>query len=137
MRQDGKSPRMRWQIPRVSTAWITQRSVKAAITDPEGVAYISSLVMAGDLVRQMIAQSTKNGLLGNDMMYLLEQRGGTMKRFEQIKYILDHEPDPQKIARYVCDYIAEKHGCDFCPCGDRCRAGHNGIEDYLLEEVEE
>ena len=58
-----------------------------------------------------------------------------MTNLEQIKYILNHETDHKKIARYVCDYIAEKHGCDFCLCGDRCRAGHNGIEDYLMEEV--
>lgn len=52
-----------------------------------------------------------------------------MTRFEQ---------GEKKLARDICDAISEKiECCERCPFSDRCRQGHNGILDYLMEEVEE
>lgn len=60
-----------------------------------------------------------------------------MTNLERIKRIFERENDHHDVVRYICDDIHFKVGCDRCPCSDRCSRDHNGIEDYLMEEVEE
>lgn len=58
-----------------------------------------------------------------------------MTNLERIKQMLENENDHHGVVLYICDDICAKVGCDRCPCTDRCSDGHNGIEDYLMEEV--
>ena len=70
-----------------------------------------------------------------------------MTNFEYIKQAINDEKAPQKLSDFLCDHIfkvIEKHignndidVCEFCPFTDRCRRGHNGVFDYLMEEVSE
>ena len=42
------------------------------------------------------------------------------------------------IAKEICDLISEKiEDCEECPFTDRCSRGHNGVMDFLMEEVSE
>ena len=54
-----------------------------------------------------------------------------MTRFE--RFI---DMDVEDVATVLCDDISDKVNCNDCPFTDRCRFGHNGVLDYLMEEVE-
>ena len=41
------------------------------------------------------------------------------------------------VAKEICDLISEKVDCEECPFTDRCSRGHNGVMDFLNEEVSE
>ena len=56
-----------------------------------------------------------------------------MKRFEKMK----NGKELLEVVSGICDLLNEKVDCENCPFEDRCYMGHNGIEDYLMEEVEE
>ena len=50
--------------------------------------------------------------------------------------LLQDEKKAQEIARHICDTISDKVDCNDCPFTDRCYSGHNGVLDYLTEEVQ-
>ena len=55
-----------------------------------------------------------------------------MTRFDKLKTM-----DIKDVATELCLYISEHvEDCDHCPFTDRCRQGHNGVLDYLKEEVD-
>lgn len=55
-----------------------------------------------------------------------------MTRFESMQDALVYD-----VANGICDYIADKVGCENCHYYDRCYQGHNGVLDYLQEKVDE
>mgnify|MGYP007038234580 CR=1 FL=1 len=58
-----------------------------------------------------------------------------MTRFE---YLV--KQGPEQVAHDVCWAVSEMYvhdECDRCPFTDRCRTGHKGALDYLMEEVEQ
>lgn len=55
-----------------------------------------------------------------------------MTRFEKL---IDMDVDD--VATVLCEAISDKVNCDDCPFTDRCSFGHNGVLDWLTEEVEE
>lgn len=55
-----------------------------------------------------------------------------MTRFEKLI-----DMDVEDVATVLCDVILDKANCDDCPFTDRCRFGHNGVLDWLNEEVKE
>ena len=56
-----------------------------------------------------------------------------MTRFDKLKTI-----DIKDVATELCVYISDHiEGCDHCPFTDRCGKVHNGVLDYLMEEVQE
>lgn len=57
-----------------------------------------------------------------------------MKRYE----LLQDERKRHDVAMEICDMISEViEDCEECPFTDRCGRGHNGVFDYLMEEVSE
>ena len=56
-----------------------------------------------------------------------------MTRFDELK-----EHGAQYMATEFFTYISDHiEDCEQCPATDRCGRGHNGVLDYLMEEVEE
>ena len=54
-----------------------------------------------------------------------------MTRFEKWK-----ETDVKEVAAEICiDISNAPEGCESCPYMARCDMGHNGVLDYLMEEV--
>lgn len=49
----------------------------------------------------------------------------------------DVETSARIFAEHMCDQISAKVECDDCPFTDRCGRGHNGVLDYLMEEVQD
>ena len=55
-----------------------------------------------------------------------------MTRFE----MLADKEKRFEVVRQICDEICDAlNGCKGCPFEDRCSRGHNGLMDYLKEEV--
>ena len=56
-----------------------------------------------------------------------------MQRFDKFKKMTVEEA-----ANELClAYDHKGDGCYHCPVFDRCRTGHNGFFDYLMEQVDE
>lgn len=58
-----------------------------------------------------------------------------MKRFEK----LNKKETAWEVVKPICDKLADlgDWACQLCPFSDRCSSGHNGVMDYLMEEVTE
>ena len=57
-----------------------------------------------------------------------------MKRYE----MLQDERKRHDVSMEICDMISEViEDCEECPFTDRCFRGHNGVYDFLMEEVSE
>lgn len=57
-----------------------------------------------------------------------------MKRYE----LLQDEKARHDVAAEICDIISEMiDSCGDCLFSKRCYPGHNGVYDYLTEEVKE
>ena len=56
-----------------------------------------------------------------------------MKRYE----LLREKDKVFYLSIKLCEKIAEKIDCKDCPFTDRCSRGHNGVMDFLNEEVSE
>ena len=57
-----------------------------------------------------------------------------MKRYE----LLQDERKRHDVAMEICDMISEViEDCESCHFTDRCYRGHNGVMDFLNEEVSE
>ena len=56
-----------------------------------------------------------------------------MKRYE----LLQDERKRHDVAMEICDAISGKMECEECPFTDRCFRGHNGVYDFLMDEVSE
>ena len=55
-----------------------------------------------------------------------------MTRFERLI-----DMDVEDVAALLCDAISDKVDCENCPATDKCRRGHNGMLDWLNEEVQD
>ena len=56
-----------------------------------------------------------------------------MTRFDKLKTM-----DIKDVATELCLYISERvEDCEHCPFTDRCRQGHDGVLDYLMEGVKD
>lgn len=60
-----------------------------------------------------------------------------MKRYEALYGEMDTAIKIAARAMNICNVIESNLSCDVCPFGDRCTHEHNGVMDYLMEEVEE
>ena len=61
---------------------------------------------------------------------------GTPEDEPQTRFELLTEMSIVDAAMTICTYISDKiEDCDYCPFTNRCRQGHNGVLDYLKEEV--
>ena len=56
-----------------------------------------------------------------------------MKRYE----LLSEKERVFDLSIEICNKISEKIECENCPFTERCKRGHNGVFDYLMEEVSE
>lgn len=64
-----------------------------------------------------------------------------MTNFEYIKSLTQKE-----LSHFLCEMVEEEfykthdytqYHCEFCPMTNRCRSGHNGWMDWLMEEQHE
>ena len=61
-----------------------------------------------------------------------------MTRLDYIKTM-----DAVKAGRYICDVMEDLISdpsdpvCDVCPWREKCKVGHNGVTEWLMEEVED
>lgn len=56
-----------------------------------------------------------------------------MTRFDKLKTM-----DIKDVATELCVAISDHiEDCEQCPFTDRCGRGHNGVLDYLMEEVQD
>ena len=53
-----------------------------------------------------------------------------ISKFEKWK-----QTDVKEVAQEICMVISDRVDCEFCPAFNRCDHDHNGILDYLTEEI--